>query len=167
MLDDSEFKDIPPPISPQYELPSNTSGFPHVPKENLPKLHETRNKAIKTSRDLELEQKVLQWIVSLIQEKPTTDYDHFIQDGSVLSKVMTSIVFNSVPLEQIDDNWGTNPAMDRVKTVIREIRRYGVVDVFEPMDLIDLRNVPKVTRCLAQLSKLAASDKTNLVHHQL
>ena len=58
-------------------------------------------------RDLELEHKVLQWIMSIIHEKPTSlDYDHFIQDGSVLSKVMTSIVFNSVPLEQIDDNWG-------------------------------------------------------------
>jgi hypothetical protein len=57
-------------------------------------------------RDLELEHKVLQWIMSIIHEKPVKDYDHFIQDGSVLSKVMTSIVFNSVPLEQIDDNWG-------------------------------------------------------------
>jgi hypothetical protein len=44
--------------------------------------------------------------MSIIHEKPVKDYDHFIQDGSVLSKVMTSIVFNSVPLEQIDDNWG-------------------------------------------------------------
>jgi hypothetical protein len=41
-----------------------------------------------------------------------------------------------------------------VKAVLREIKRYGVVDVFEPMDLIDLRNIPRVTRCLAQLSKL-------------
>jgi hypothetical protein len=148
-------------------VPSNTSGFPHAPKDNLPKLHETRHKAHKTSRDIELEHKVLQWIISIVHEKPTTDYDHFIQDGSILSRVMTSIVFNSVPLEQIDDNWGTNPVMDRVKTVIREIRRYGVVDVFEPEDLIELRNIPKVTKCLAQLSKLAASDKTNLLNHSL
>ena len=47
--------------------------------------------------------------------------------------------------------------MDRVKTVIREIRRYGVVDVFEAEDLIELRNIPKVTKCLAQLSKLVRS----------
>ena len=105
-------------------------------------------------KDLELERKVLQWIMSIVQEEPSTDYDRFIQDGSVLSKVMTNIVFNSVPLDTIDDNWGVNPALDRVKTVIREIRRYGVVDVFEPEDLIELRNIPKVTKCLAQLSKL-------------
>ena len=44
--------------------------------------------------------------------------------------------------------------MDRVKVVIREIRRYGVVDVFEPEDLLELKDIPKVTKCLAQLSKL-------------
>jgi len=101
--------------------------------------------------------------MSIVHEEPTTDYDRFIQDGSILSKVMTSIVFNSVPLDTIDDNWGVNPAMERVKVVIREIRRYGVVDVFEPEDLIELQNIPKVTKCLAQLSKLAASDKDSLL----
>jgi len=115
-------------------------------------------------KDLELERKVLQWIMSIVHEEPATDYDRFIQDGSILSKVMTSIVFNSVPLDTIDDNWGVNPALDRVKTVIREIRRYGVVDVFEPEDPIELRNIPKVTKCLAQLSKLAASDKDSLLN---
>ena len=49
---------------------------------------------------------MLQWIMTIIHEQPSQDYDHFIQDGSVLSKVMTGIVFNSVPLEQIEDNWG-------------------------------------------------------------
>ena len=57
-------------------------------------------------RDLDLEQRVLQWIVSVVHEKPSTDYETFIQDGSILSRVMVNIVFNSVPLEQIDDNWG-------------------------------------------------------------
>lgn len=34
------------------------------------------------------------------------------------------------------------------------IRRYGVQDVFEVEDLLELRNIPKVTKCLIQLSKL-------------
>jgi len=121
-------------------------------------------RVVKTNKDLELERKVLQWIMGIVHEEPSTDYDRFIQDGSILSKVMTNIVFNSVPLDTIDDNWGVNPALDRVKTVIREIRRYGVVDVFDPEDLIELRNIPKVTKCLAQLSKLAASDKDSLLN---
>ena len=45
------------------------------------------------------------------------------------------------------------------------IYRYGVIDVFEVEDLIELKNVPKVTKCLAQLSKLAASDKDNLLNY--
>ena len=69
-------------------------------------------------------------------------------------RVMTSIVFNSVPMEDIDQTWGSNPSHDRVQAVIREIRRYGVENVFEPEDLIEMRNIPKVTKCLAQLSKL-------------
>ena len=65
------------------------------------------------------------------------------------------------------------------------IRRYGVQDVFEVEDLLELRNIPKVTKCLIQLSKLvmqqfyfisiymyalehflfqAASDKENLLN---
>ena len=38
-------------------------------------------------------------------------------------QVMTSIVFNSVPIETTEDNWGTNPVLDRIKTVIRELKR--------------------------------------------
>jgi hypothetical protein len=97
-------------------------------------------------------------------ERPLTSYEDFIKDGKVISRVMTSIVFNSVPIHDIDCNWGMNPALDRVKSLIREIKRYGVIDVFEVEDLIELKNIPKVTKCLAQLSKLAASDKDNLLN---
>jgi len=118
----------------------------------------------KAEKDAALEQKVINWIESVINERPTKDYEGFIQDGSVLSRVMTSIVFNSVPVEDIGCNWGSNPAHTRVTALIREIRRYGVIEVFEPADLIEKRNIPKVTKCLAQLSKLAASDKDNLLN---
>lgn len=107
---------------------------------------------------------MINWIESVINERPTKDYENFIQDGSVLSRVMTSIVFNSVPIEDIGIQWGSNPAYTRVAALVREIRRYGVVDVFEPADLLEKRNIPKVTKCLAQLSKLAASDKDNLLN---
>ena len=74
-----------------------------------------------------------------------------------LFRVMTSIVFNSVPIEDIGIQWGSNPAYTRVTALVREIRRYGVVDVFEPADLLEKRNIPKVTKCLAQLSKLVSN----------
>lgn len=117
-----------------------------------------------SKRDAALEEKVMRWITGILHVEPTADYEHFIRDGSVLSKVMTSIVFNSVPIEDIDVTWGCNPSLNRIKAVIREIRRYGVQDVFEVEDLLELRNITKVTKCLAQLSKLAASDKENLLN---
>ncbi|XP_040563235.1 uncharacterized protein [Lepeophtheirus salmonis] len=118
------------------------------------------------NRDSYMEEKVLRWIALILEEKPTKNFDKLIQDGSVLSKVMTSIVFNSVPLEDIDISWGTNPAHDRVKKLISEMSKYGVKDIFDPEDLLELRNVPKVTKCLYELSKLATSDKHNLLNSQ-
>ena len=44
--------------------------------------------------------------------------------------------------------------LSRVKNVLHEMRRYGVTDLFEPADLMEQRNIPKVTRSLAQLCKL-------------
>ena len=38
------------------------------------------------------------------------------------------------------------------------IHRYGVHDVFEPKDLNESKNIPKVTRCICELSKLAHND---------
>ena len=37
-------------------------------------------------RDAALEEKVMRWITGILQVEPTTDYEHFIRDGSVLSK---------------------------------------------------------------------------------
>lgn len=115
-------------------------------------------------RNAELELKVIDWIESVLGDRPLRSYENFIQDGVVISKVMKSIVFNSVAQEEIDATWGSKPEVSRVKAAIREIKRYGVIDVFEAEDLLELKNIPKVTKCLAQLSKLAASDKDNLLN---
>ena len=50
----------------------------------------------------------MQWIVNIVKEKPESPslYDRWIQDGSILSRLMISIVFNSVPIEQVHANWG-------------------------------------------------------------
>jgi len=153
-----------PQQRPAITPPRAANCFP-VSKTPQPSLPVSRNRPIKTSKDLELERKVLQWIVSVVKEKPTTDYDRFIQDGTVISKLMVRIVFNSVPIEQIYTNWGINPVLDRVKSVISEMRRYGVTELFEPKDLMEMRNIPLVTKSLAQLCKLAAADSTNLLNN--
>ena len=50
-----------------------------------------------------------------------------------------------------------NPVEKRVKSVIHEMRRYGVTEMFEPEDLIQCRNIPLVTRSIAQLMRLVRS----------
>jgi len=143
-------------------LSSSGTSTPLLIRSRQGSIKKVRSKA---ERNAELELKVTDWIESVLGERPLMSYEDFIRDGKIISRVMTSIVFNSVPMEDINAEWGANPALDRVKAAIREIKRYGVVDVFEPEDLLELKNIPKVTKCLAQLSKLAASDKDNLLNN--
>merc|ERR1712129_37642 len=160
--------DTPEPVTQQRPsitatTPRAGNCFPATGRDNLPALPVARNRPIKTSKDLELERKVLQWIVSIVKVKPPTDYEKFIQDGTILAKLMISIVFNSVPVEQVYTNWGISPVLDRVKSVIHEMRRHGVNEMFEPEDLMELRNIPLVTKSLAQLCRLTSADTTNLL----
>jgi len=158
---------VPSPVASKKELVEvkTVGGFPITKGDNLPSLPIAKNRPIKTSKDLELERKVMQWIVNIIKEKPESpsQYDRWIQDGSIIAKLMINIVFNSVPIEVVHSNWGSNPVMSRVKNVLHEMRRYGVTDLFEPADLMEQRNIPKVTRSLAQLCKLATADSSNLL----
>lgn len=73
-------------------------------------------------RDPDLEAKVLEWIGIIIREQPPLGqkYEHYLQDGVVLSKLITAIVYNSVPQEDIDDKVPT-PDVERIKEVIREM----------------------------------------------
>ena len=41
--------------------------------------------------------------------------------------------------------------------------RYGVRDVFEPEDLTEGRNIPKVTKCVEELAKLAVKDPGSIL----
>lgn len=163
----SQSAPVPSPVASKKEFVEvkTVGGFPITKGDNLPTLPIAKNRPIKTSKDLELERKVMQWIVNIIKEKPESpsQYDRWIQDGSVLAKLMINIVFNSVPIEVVHSNWGSNPVLSRVKNVLHEMRRYGVTDLFEPADLMEQRNIPKVTRSLAQLCKLATADSSNLL----
>lgn len=135
------------------------SGFPYVSKDNLPTLTVAKNRAIKTSKDLELERTLMKWLELVAGKKPEPEsFDRWIQDGSILAKAMISVSFNSVPLEMVNCNWGASPVRDRIKSVIHEMRRYGVSEVFDVEDLMELKNMPKVCKAVARLCRLAAAD---------
>ena len=87
----------------------------------------------------------------------------FYRDAVILSKVMTAIVFNSVPLEAIDETGGMDNSKSRAKTLIREMMKYGVHNVFSPEELVDMKNIHHVTKCIDELHHLAENDKGALL----
>ena len=73
---------------------------------------------------------------------------------------MTAIVFNSVPMEDIQDKeqGGTDNSKARTKTLVREMMRYGVRDLFDPEELVEGKNIRHVTHCIDELRRLAEKD---------
>merc|ERR1712241_1257176 len=64
-------------------------------------------------RDLMLEHKIAKWILSLDggaersgDKKQPGDFGGWLEDGSVLAGMMTTLCFNSVPLELVADSTG-------------------------------------------------------------
>ena len=70
-----------------------------------------------------MEQKVQEWLVSIVGGDKHAEFSKYLQDGCVLSKIMTAIVFNSVPNENIEAKGGSNPELERVNNVIFEMHR--------------------------------------------
>ena len=84
--------------------------------------------------------------------------------------MMTTLCFNSVPMELVADSTGDSKLtpkaeefllnlfrihffalQERVTILIEQLRKFGVADklIFAPEDLLEKKNIPKVARCLA------------------
>ncbi len=87
------------------------------------------------------------------------------RDATILSKLMTAIVFNSVPMEDISDKeeGGTNNDISRTKTLIMEMMRYGVRELFSPEELVQGKNIRHVTHCIDELRHIAERDPGNIL----
>ena len=84
------------------------------------------------------------------------------RDATVLSKLMTAIVFNSVPMEDIQDV-GQDNSRARTKSLIFEMMRYGVRDLFNPDELVQGKNIRHVTHCIDELRQLAEKDPGSIL----
>ncbi|XP_003744953.1 myophilin [Galendromus occidentalis] len=109
-------------------------------------------------RDSNKESKILLWIYACLDEVSNTDYDQYLKDGVALCHLMNFLQPGAVP-GAIES--GTDHKTKRVNIVhfLRAVQAYGVPRdlLFEPEDLLYLRHVPKVTRCLYALGKAAES----------
>lgn len=47
---------------------------------------------------------------------------------------------------------------DRIRLLLKYLRKYGVPEkyLFDPDELIEMRNMPKITRCVAMLAKMVS-----------
>ena len=73
---------------------------------------------------------------------------------------MHNIVFNSIPVEDIDDKWGSDPQKERIKELLFELRRYGIPeeDLFTPEDLLEMKHIQRVIITLCKLIEKAEKD---------
>jgi len=197
-------------------------------EDRLEKMH-TKQKAGTPTRDINLQQRVFQWLMLILDEMPKgkQDYDKWIQDGKIITKAIQCVKFNSVPIDPTTGNNFKNQAAltknkenqknnnsfenrnfsdhtdkqngrteskmngdrngismnggdllkryrytpevleslarkeieDRVKLLLYHLRRLGIPEnfLFAQDDLIELKNVPKVTRCIATLAKMSGA----------
>jgi len=112
-------------------------------------------------RSLKREHLIIKWILRIIHKDKdgSIDFADWIQDGQVLSNVMTTLCFNSVERDRWS-SFGCSPDEQRVKDVRTQILDYGVKEkyLFRLEDVTKKLNTPKVIRCLEEVAKLSAHE---------
>merc|ERR1712062_600780 len=112
-------------------------------------------------RSLKREHLIIKWILRIIHKEKdgSIDFADWIQDGQVLSNVMTTLCFNSVERDRWS-SFGCSPDEQRVKDVRTQILDYGVKEkyLFRLEDVTKKLNTPKVIRCLEEVAKLSAHE---------
>ncbi|XP_023347598.1 uncharacterized protein LOC111716380 [Eurytemora carolleeae] len=133
-------------------------------QDRLEKMN-TKQKAGTPLRDIKLQHRVLHWMIGLLGEKPKgkVDYDNWIQDPALLVRVLQTCMYNSVPMDMIEGPVSkVEKREDKLELFLNYSRRFGVPEkyLFDPeIDLTLKQNIPKVTRCLASLAKLARFEE--------
>ena len=79
---------------------------------------------------------------------------------SITSRLMNTLSFNAIPNDPYS-HIGCNPEIDRVRSLIETLENYGVKKkfLFQLDDLYKMRNIPKVTRCIEEIEKLAMLEE--------
>jgi len=133
----------------------------------------SRERARKASRDLKREQNdttggsrrslkrehlIIKWILRIthLDKDMSIDFADWVQDGAVLSQVMTTLCFNSVERDKYGSA-GCSPEEERIKSLQAQILDYGVEQkyIFKMDDILKKKNTPKVIRCLEEVAKLS------------
>lgn len=110
-------------------------------------------------RDNIKESQILIWIYNMIDEPARVDYEFFLKDGCILCKLMNRIRPGCIPEDTI--TWeGARSKQINIRNFLKEAEAYGVhkAKLFHLEDLLHLRSIPRVTRCIYALAKLVSQD---------
>ena len=112
-------------------------------------------------RDNTRESQILLWIWNCLGENSCFDFDQYVRDGVMFCRLMNYIKPNSIPGE-IKSGGNLKQKRENIVKFLKAIQNYGLSKdlLFEPDDLLLLRNLPKVTRCMFALGKLAEKDSS-------
>lgn len=147
--------------------------LPASKPKSKPTAMSSRERARKASRDLKREQNdttggsrrslkrehlIIKWILRIthLDKDMSIDFADWVQDGTVLSQVMTTLCFNSVERDKYGGG-GFSPEEERIKSLQAQILDYGVEQkyIFKMDDILKKKNTPKVIRCLEEVAKLS------------
>ena len=114
--------------------------------------------------------------------KGKCDFDHWLAEPAVLARVLQACMYNSLPMDMIEGPMAkVEKIEDKLELFIKYARRFGVPEVrltekellissfmqeflFSPVtDLLQLRDIPKVTRCLAIMAKMVSMEMFNML----
>lgn len=111
-------------------------------------------------RDNTKESQILIWIWNCLEMVSCLDYDQFLKDGVALCKLMNHVRPGSVNMEEVSSGNDFRQKRRNIELFLRAAKSYGVEErlLFQPEDLLFLRHLPRVTRCIYALGKLVDQD---------
>ena len=73
---------------------------------------------------------------------------------------MNTLSFNAIPNDRYAAI-GVSPEIERIRSLIETLENYGVKKkfLFKTDDLYKMQNIPKVTRCIEEIEKLAMLEE--------
>jgi len=111
---------------------------------------------------------IIKWILRIthMNKDGEVDFSDWVQDGKVLSNVMTTLCFNSIEIDPYAKKKKKSLTADelsrhRIREIIDQIRDYGVEDkyIFTVEDVLEKKRPNKIIRCLEEVAKLAKKDQ--------
>ncbi|GAV00163.1 hypothetical protein RvY_11050 [Ramazzottius varieornatus] len=121
------------------------------------------SRKLQGKRDPDQEQAALQWIYSILGERPPGGaYEDILRDGQVLCRFAQKINPGLIP--RINSGPGQFKLMENIAAFQDACKKLGVreTDVFQTVDLWERRNLSQVTNCLSSLGSVLQKTHPHL-----